>query len=277
MNLCKFEMDLVCTPIPDYPFPHLREIVNSAKILLNSRSNQEINAASTYLELMIDYYFNNELTNGIDLSCQRYEQEISTRENTSELDALKNAIGNFDLNNPEFENAKEYEYFAVLGLWLALDAIDWLYLDKDNAKNIPINLPLMNNELSINGTQDIEKVRLAGIRTIEAMDAVCHANSFATADALAEEMTTKKLKSRGLQGVHKKNEKYGELIKYAEMLFVKKEWHSVMQASKVIFPEVQKYAKEKGIKLLSDDNGEKTVYTWLLKHEKETKDTLGWP
>ncbi len=53
--------------------------------------------------------------------------DIPTPENTTALEALKEAIGNYVLDDDaEFPRGHEFEYFAVLALWLVADAIKWL-------------------------------------------------------------------------------------------------------------------------------------------------------
>lgn len=271
MNLCPFNFDVLSQPILNYPFPQLSEITLRAKKLISTRSTEEINNAADIIDYMIEYYFDIEETKGIELSDEQYEKKINTRDTISDLSALQHSINWFDLNDQNFRNGKDFEFFAILALWLVSDSLDWLNLINGGTKYIPLRIYSLNNEnFVIDSTQKIEQVRLAGIMCIDAMNSVCHAEMLATSDIIADEKSTRNLSLRGLKGSHEKNKKFIPLKELAHKLYQEKKWASPRQAAKSIYPKIHAHGKSIEINL-SEDSGEDTVYRWLLQLEKELK------
>lgn len=94
--------------------------------------------------------------------------EIQTWENTSEVDALKLVIENRDTwpfsvplppESHEYSEGKDYEFFAVLSLWMLADALAWA--DRGQAQ-----------------------LAIAGEYALKAMDAVCYAEHLREAEIL---------------------------------------------------------------------------------------------
>jgi len=105
--------------------------------------------------------------------------EIPTTENTGEVDALKECIELWDdIGGEYFADAKPYEAFAVLSLWMLGDAIEWLQHKDDGGLDEPVAAIL--KELGIGAS-------LAGEYALKAMDAVCHAEHLHEMARLKEE------------------------------------------------------------------------------------------
>ena len=157
------EFDPLTGAPPHYPLSHLPTIVKRARALLTGRTRDEIVSAAHTADFLIEEYFTGEKDNyvrrvletgGWELGYLPYEArneagvrelldnwlseaadpapDIPTSENTSEVDALKECIGNYVLDDDaDFPRACEYEYFAVLALWLVADAMHWLKWTSD--------------------------------------------------------------------------------------------------------------------------------------------------
>lgn len=270
MNLCSFnEIDVLSRPIPAYPFPQLVDIADRAKKILSKRSNEEIVNASQIISWINDYYFDIEETNSIEIRDGRPSQAHASRENTSDLIALQNCINWFDLNDPLFPNGKDFEFFAVIALWLVDDSLDWLNLKNGGAKYIPIYVPFENTEdLLVDSSHIAVQIRMAGMMGIDAMKAICYAEHLSSSDIVADQRMAKKISLRALNAAHEKNKKFIPLQNLSRELYLEKKWKSPRAASKAIFPKIYEHGKVVGV-VLSEDSGEETVYGWLLKFEKE--------
>lgn len=251
------EFDPLTGAIPDHPFSHLPSIVSRARRLLKNRTRDEIVSAAHSADFFIEVYFNNEKDDyirrllergGWELGYLPYESrneagvrklldnwpaeaddpppDIPTPENTSELDALKEGIGNYVLDDDaEFPNGREFEYFAVLALWLAADTVHWLKWTSDpkaltnglHEAFAPMSLGVfpeltaaINNSLQegrdhipelvgslqtamrfykeIGVTDTSISFSLAGSSALSAMDAVCYAEHLHATETQAEEL-----------------------------------------------------------------------------------------
>lgn len=97
---------------------------------------------------------------------------ISTAENTSEVDALKDTNCSYvlgDDDDPYFPGGKIYEYFAVLSLWLLAESLEWL---------------------KHNGAPSV-RFSLAGEYALKSMDAVCYAEHLKDLDLLKHDHSNK--------------------------------------------------------------------------------------
>ncbi len=144
--------------VPQYPFSSLPSIVQRARELLEGRTREEVVSAAHTIDFFLEEYFSGKKddyvrrvleTGGRELGYLPDEArneagvrelldnwppeaddpppDIPTSENTSEVDALKNCIGIYELDDDaDFPKSREYEYFAVLALWLVADAMNWL-------------------------------------------------------------------------------------------------------------------------------------------------------
>ena len=94
--------------------------------------------------------------------------DVRNSDNTSDLDALQEAMGSFfDPTVLEIENLKEYEYFAVLALWLIGDFVRDYENQYDFAQRK--HVPRPKNSL------DAYDTARAANHLVEAMEAVCYA------------------------------------------------------------------------------------------------------
>lgn len=242
---------------PDYPFSHLQSIVTRARKLLKNRTRGEIVSAAQTADWFIDEYFKSEKDDcirrlldrgGWELEylpeAQRNEAgirwlldnwpseaddpppHIPSPENTSELDALKDCIGWYELDDDvEFQKGREFEYFAVLALWLVVDAMECLKWSSDKksltralndafAPTLPDAFPEINetiNNALLESKKSIPDVveayqsamqaakviglsdtsinfSLAGEAALEAMDAVCYAEHLYAVEVKTEEI-----------------------------------------------------------------------------------------
>lgn len=252
------EFDPLRGVAPAYPFSHLPSIVERARRLLKNRTRDEIVSAARNADFFIDEYFRSEKDDyirqlldrgGWELRYLPYESrdeagvrelldnwpseaddpppDIPTPENTSELAALNECIGHYALDDDaEFPKGREFEYFAVLALWLVADAMDWLKWTSDpkaltnalHATLAPMPLGAFPLTAAINNTLQESRDRIpalvelaqtifkeigltdtsirlssAGSSALSAMDAVCYAEHLHATEAQAEELANLRL------------------------------------------------------------------------------------
>lgn len=162
--------------VPAYPFSCLPAIAQRARSLLGCRKVEQITLIAETIDYEIDRYFSDikflELeklreqsasTNGTVIEPESFDEDdldIPSRENSNEVDTLKTVIEERDGylfflpdgTEPEgYPEGKDFEFFAVLSLWLLSDTLSWL-----NRK----------------GKYTIS---IAGETALKAMDAVCYA------------------------------------------------------------------------------------------------------
>lgn len=246
---------------PSSPFSHLPDIVERARRLLKNRTREEIISAARSIDFFIEEYFVISKsdyiqhlldTGGYELGYLAYEDrteagvrelldnwpswiedsppDIPTSENTSELEALVECIGNYKLDDTDFPDSQEFEYFAVLALWLVADAIAWLKWTSDpqtltkalrkafgpisftafpqladgfnkaaleSRDHVPELVATFDaamqacKEIGINET--FIRVSNAGSHALDAMDAVCYAEYLHASTTHNEELTNLRL------------------------------------------------------------------------------------
>ncbi len=248
------EFDPLNGLVPTFPFPNLPSIVERARRLLKNRTRDEIVNAARSTDFFIEEYFRNEKDDfiqrlldrgGRELGYLPYESrneagvlelldnwpseiddpppDIPSPENTSEIEALKECIGRYSLDDdPEFPNGREHEYFAVLALWLVADAMHWLKWTSDPAAmtsalhkafapmppgGFPDITETINNGMQQSrdrisafvdsyqnfmqtyGLSDISvQMSNAGTSAVYAMDAVCYAEQLCATETLAKQL-----------------------------------------------------------------------------------------
>lgn len=248
------EFDPLSGVPPSYPFSNLPSIVERARKLLAGRTRDQIIGAAQTADFFIEEYFASEKDNYVRrvletggwelgyLPCEFRNEAgvrelldnwpseadhpppyIPTSENTSEVDALKECIGNYVLDDEaDFPKGREYEYFAVLALWLVADAMRWLKWTSDpqamTAKLHDTFAPMspgafpelataINESMSkaLDGIPEfvdsyqafIQSYGLsdtavqfsqAGERALCAMDAICYAEQLRATEAQSEEL-----------------------------------------------------------------------------------------
>jgi hypothetical protein len=182
--------DPVKGKLPYFPFHEANWIVSRARGVLYGRSDREIRLLAEDASQLIDFYFDNEKDASIEMikSEGRYElldgdedgryfsikdeahehYDIRTSENTSDLDALKEALGSFfDPTTVDVNDVKEYEYFAILALWLVGDYA--------KALKLALDFKTMEYVKREPGTLDAFHTARLGQSLIAAMEAVCYA------------------------------------------------------------------------------------------------------
>ncbi len=199
-----------------YPFKQLPEIAERARAILWNRTAEQIEAAAYGIDWAIDEYFNgllNQESERLRREASALElcgvipgwppseeelEEIPTKENTSELAALKECVVWWDdLGGEEFPDGKQHEFFAVLSLWLVADALSWLESTKElEERNILAVVEaaglFKRTNLSELCDDDIQELTtsysLAGDSALKAMDAVCHAEHLREVHSLADRL-----------------------------------------------------------------------------------------
>ena len=285
-----------CGVVPSYPFDLLPAIAIRARKLVSRSPEQMIQIANT-ADWIIEEYFRNAKEKYIhdlleyggwelgDLP-QEERTESAIRnfiksgfpgvaddprslfdnvDNTSMVTALKADISNYAFDDDIDEtDGKEYQYFAVLALWLIADCLKWIQFEP----------PYLS---------------LAGTAAIEAMDAVCYAEHLQDADKFVgaiqaqvsriedesalkvekevEEKLTLRISLNARKASHKRHGKSAYLRDVASKLFLSEKWPSVRQASKKIYPQLVEHGRKIGF-AFSPERGEQTVYGWLLKVTK---------
>lgn len=173
----------------NWTFPQGSSIVYRARSILYGRTEKEIRAIAEDADQIISAYFDSEkhsvveaikadgryellegdedrITGFKDEAAEHYD--VRTSENTSDFDALQEAMGSFfDPSTLEVENLREYEYFAVLALWLIGDCVEEMETHFD--------LSQMKRVKRANRTLDASDTARVARHLIDAMEAVCYA------------------------------------------------------------------------------------------------------
>lgn len=220
----QFEMfDPLLGKLPEAPFSLLPMIALRARALVRTRTQDQIQSVAEAIDYAIFSHFEeikeNEIyrlkkilrqtdedSSDFQLALQFFEWdggssvnghwlfkdgmedslEISTPNNTSEVDALKELSLNWVDIVEGFTNGKGYELFAVLSLWQLADTLKWINYKRDeNMKAIHDNfvnfLTVVEAESNITGLVDLygnekeQNLSLAGQSALKAMDSVCYA------------------------------------------------------------------------------------------------------
>lgn len=175
--------------LTDWRFPQASSVIYRARSIIRNRSRDEIFSIAEDADQIISAYFDQEKQSVLDAikSDGRYDllegdedritgfkdeaadhYDVRNSENTSDLDALQEAMTSlFDPTLLEIEGLKEYEYFAVLALWLIGDFIqDYEHkYDFSQRKYIPRE----RNSIDAYDTAKAAK------HLIDAMESVCYA------------------------------------------------------------------------------------------------------
>jgi hypothetical protein len=299
MDLCPFEtIDVLTETVPDFPIPQLPSIVERAAKLLSNRTHEEINNGSKILAWLIDSYFETiemkEVPRLFDLfgkqlydgtlpfsedslspdefakECENYTLNYIRPANTTEFVALQNCIKLYKLDHPDFPNASEYEYFAILSLWLAADSIDWNTFRSGETKFLPNNIPAhFQSKLDEAKNGKFKNMCFASIVALEAMNSICYAEHLASVDTKVSASLKKKESLAAHKRLIKRHAINHENEKLAVELFFAKKWKSPRQAAIKIYPMIL----ENGLKMnhqFSEDQIFDTVYRWILKAQKKS-------
>lgn len=267
------EFDPLTGDVPNQPFSRLPLIALRARILLNNRTHDEIMCAAQNLDWLIEEH-SRQKKEAADTQEEGDHHNILVREtypppqNYSKLDVMRECIHWYALEDDrEFQNGQAFEYFAVLALWLVADTIKFLTQKHEEANYL----------------------LLAGNLALEAMDTVCYAEYLGDAvaqdkevkvlriqlhdsdqltETIAEIKATQRISLAAFKAAKKRHEPRDKVRDLAKNLYLKNTWKSTLQASKIIFPQVQEYSREVGLNL-TDERGRQTVYEWLLEIHKQ--------
>lgn len=182
----------------DWRFRDASSVIYRARSIIRDRSREEIVSIAQDADQIISEYFDREKESVIESikSDGRYDllegdedritgfkdeaadhYDVRNSDNTSDLDALQEAMGSFfDPTVLDIENLKEYEYFAVLALWLIGDFVEDYEFTYDFAQRR--HVPREKNSL------DAYDTARAASHLIQAMEAVCYAEKLRDAERL---------------------------------------------------------------------------------------------
>jgi hypothetical protein len=175
--------------LPTFQAP---EIASRARQLLRGRTAREIEGLAYNADSLIEEYFesikNDEIerleAEGDARFCEQIseggrvvechlipemmdELEILTRDDISDVEALKEALGMFAiLSDSEVPNIQDFEYFAAMGLWNIADAMERRQFRYDLSAHKKIKRK--PNEL------DNSDISIISDYLLQAMDAVCY-------------------------------------------------------------------------------------------------------
>lgn len=174
---------------PSWPFPQGQSIVYRARSILHGRTSEQIREIASDADRIIEQYFDHEKESVLDAikADGRYDllegdedritgfkdeaaehYDVRTSENTSDLDALQEAMDSFfDPTCVEVENPLEYEYFAVLALWLIGECVD----DLENKFDFTKMERVKRTDRQIDAHDTARMAR----HLLDAMEAVCYA------------------------------------------------------------------------------------------------------
>ncbi len=174
---------------PNWPFPQGGSIASRARSILYGRTVEQIREIASDADSIIESYFDNEkhsvleaikadgrhdllegdedrITGFKDEAADYYD--VRTADNTSDLDALQEAMDSFfDPTRVEIDNIHEYEYFAVMALWLIGDCVN----DMENK----FDFGKMDWVKRTDSAMDASDTAKISRNLIDAMEAVCYA------------------------------------------------------------------------------------------------------
>lgn len=174
---------------PSWPFPQGSSVVYRARAILHGRTVDQIRDIASDADQIISTYFDHEKDRVLDAikADGRYDllegdedhvtgfrdeaaefYDVRTSDNTSDLDALQEAMGSFfDPTSLEIENLREFEYFAVLALWLIGECLEDIETEYDLSKRDRVRRS--------DSTLDAYDTAKVARSLIDAMEAVCYA------------------------------------------------------------------------------------------------------
>ncbi len=230
--------DPILGEVPDHLFPILPEIAWRARTILKSRTTSQIISLAKELDWAIEEYFRElkeseicRLESGMQCNDERYAQyfewdslnsgngrylfkdsmldelDIPTAENTSEVDAIKECLGEWDdLGGEEFPDGKPQDFFAVLSLWLLADTIEW-----GVGKPSPIVANFQSSKMAelvrqrdpLDHLDKSYRIMMAGQSALKALDAVCHAEHLREVAQLEQAFSSKEITKQAEESKHR--------------------------------------------------------------------------
>lgn len=188
----------------NWAFPHGSSVIYRARSILSGRTAEQIRDIANDADSIISAFFDHEKESTITLikADGRYdllegdedrvtglksdsadEYGLRTSDNTSDLDALQEAMGSFfDPTVLDIQNLQECEYFATLALWLIGDCVEEMETQFDLHQMKRVKRATRNLD-------SIDTARLAQ-HLIEAMEAVCYAEKLREVDRVEAKYET---------------------------------------------------------------------------------------
>lgn len=257
--------DPVSGKVPHQPFSYMQDIAKRARALVSKRTKAEIEGAANLVDWMIEQHYE---VIGLDPS------EVY---GLSDVWILKQCINAFELDDEDFTQGQDYEYFAVLALWKIGDVLNVIHPDKEQSE---LTMKLLqksgmspkSSEHAVLGYANTRiGLSIAGDYALEAMYAVCLAEELYTRANLnikVEQATKEKISLNAKKAATVRHQKTRELRTMAEDLYRRGTWPSIRQAAKKIYPLIEVKGQDIGFKF-SPERGEHTVYDWLRKAAKK--------
>lgn len=181
------------------PFTQLPNIAFRARLLLRGRTSDQLHAAACTVDWCIDQYFETEESDYLRRATAHDRPNYATRDNTSELQALRACIDWFlPDDDPEFPDGKKHEYVAVLVLWKVADTVGWLQKKTRPTTGIP-EIDKLSASLPAEWTVENPAVRehAAAECALDAMDAVCWAEHLQAIEAVNSEAESLRIAAKG--------------------------------------------------------------------------------
>lgn len=268
-------------------FYEMREVAERARYILKTRSNDVIKEAAFFIDFATGQYFNKQLNsdNEADLTFCFIEDHVW---------AFKKCYRSYILDEyPNFPNGKDYEYFAVLALWLLADCK--FFMEQPNLRSMSEGMRRLiddmkkqipdspyphkmeksyNNELT--GLED--KLRMASARAIKSMEALCYAEHLYQISQI-ESQPTNEVSNKIKQGISENARKAANMrhaktthkVKlFATDLYLKEQdvFKSTKEAARCIEKDVIEFARSIDDRLLSGVSAHDQIYAWLREAKK---------
>lgn len=316
------KFDPISGDVPCHPFS-LDAIAQRARAFLHDRTNEQIILIAKKIDSELDAYFadlrgsaifqlqenlqdsdeynpffewdGGSSANGRWFFKESMEDEldIPTAENTSEVTALKSISQGRDMEvfvhgeytrPARYVEGEDYEFFAVLALWMLADTLEWLSEDAidEEADRLVSDLheaTLLNGYKSPTPSINLS---LAGDCALKAMDAVCFAEHLRQAEwfvSYATNVNDTKLTEAirihssenyaalGKVGATKRHQPMANLKIWAMAQYRLGEWQSANQAAHALKDGVVKHGRT--IKAyLSEGNAQRTIAGWINQAKK---------
>lgn len=166
--------------IPAYPFAYLPNITARARHLLDGRKTKQIIAAAIFIDWTA-YQETERIKKLLSKESENLKDEMMIVDEDDYMYAFKQCYKQYTLNDdPEFPDGSDYEYFAVLALWLVADAVDVLEyerleLNEALTRLTPKENQLDTDNLTITDDMKINWLIMGGDFSMKAMEAVCYA------------------------------------------------------------------------------------------------------
>ena len=242
--------DVIDTSTNHYPrYFELGYVIHHAQEALKTRSNTELESAIEYLEWMIEKSVHKQRQDMFGTFRANPDQRIIYHSIQNDLLSL---FEDFDIeSNPSFENATPEDYFSLLALLRAYEAIEThdQQVKYENLKSYPLPYEFCK-ETSTNAFNTLLGEAISLIAFIDGM-----------------KFERLKRKKSGRKGGKKKNKQYIDLSLKAINLYEEKyATYSNRKAAMIIEAEI----RDEIDKVLDTDDPAKQIEKWIGRYKKQT-------